>query len=200
MIGLEYVLKLFNMTQQELANKLEIKQQNIDAWIKGKRNIPNKHLPKLVEIFNIPVEYFQKELTDIDKLIIQKEKLKEELKPNIKNYQMTLVFDKDSNEADLDQVPIYDQNEINDIDIEIQKIKALEKLKEAISTLNADYEISTIEQIAMIIKEHGKERLFIDTIDALSHYYNVLPEWVGDPDSDEFVDEFLKLAEKHEKV
>lgn len=75
MIGLEYVLKLFNMTQQELANKLEIKQQNIDAWIKGKRNIPKKHLPKLVEIFNIPQVFFQKELTDIEELQIHKIKI-----------------------------------------------------------------------------------------------------------------------------
>lgn len=75
MIGLDYILKLFNMTQQELANKLEIKQQNIDAWIKGKRNIPKKHLPKLVEIFNIPQVFFQKELTDIEEFEIHKIKI-----------------------------------------------------------------------------------------------------------------------------
>lgn len=34
MIGLEYVLKLWDTTQTELANKLELKQQNIDAWVK----------------------------------------------------------------------------------------------------------------------------------------------------------------------
>ena len=71
MIGLEYVLKLFEMTQQELASKLEIKQQNIDSWIKGKRNIPKKWLPTLAEIFNIPEEYFQKELNYQDKEKIQ---------------------------------------------------------------------------------------------------------------------------------
>ena len=40
MIGLEYILKLWNVTQQELADKLDIKRQNIDAWIRGKRKIP----------------------------------------------------------------------------------------------------------------------------------------------------------------
>ncbi|AVK50651.1 hypothetical protein AXY43_23000 [Clostridium sp. MF28] len=71
MIGLEYVLKLFEMTQQDLADKLEIKRQNIDSWIRGKRNIPKKHLSKLVEIFNIPEKYFQKELDYQDKEKIQ---------------------------------------------------------------------------------------------------------------------------------
>lgn len=75
MIGLEYVLKLFEMTQQELADKLEIKQQNIDSWIKGKRNIPKKWLPILAEIFNIPEKYFQKELIGNDKEKIQFMKL-----------------------------------------------------------------------------------------------------------------------------
>jgi transcriptional regulator with XRE-family HTH domain len=75
MIGLEYILKLFEITQQYLADKLEIKRQNIDSWIRGKRNIPKKYLPTLSEIFNIPVEYLQKEIDDIDKLRLQKIKL-----------------------------------------------------------------------------------------------------------------------------
>lgn len=76
MNGLEYVLKLFEITQQELAEKLGIKQQNIDLWIRDKsRKIPKKHLPKLVEIFNIPEEYFQKELKFYDEEKIQIMKL-----------------------------------------------------------------------------------------------------------------------------
>lgn len=76
MIGLEYVLRLWDITQQELADKLEIKRQNIDAWIRGKRKIPQKHIPRLSEIFKgIPQEYFQKELTDIEKIEIQKIKV-----------------------------------------------------------------------------------------------------------------------------
>lgn len=199
MIGLDYILKLYNITQQELADKLGIKQQNIDLWIRDKnRKIPKKHLPKLVEIFNIPEKYFQKELTDIDKLIIQKGKLERELKPQIKKYQTRLVLSENSEEADLEDIPIYDQKEMNDIEIEIAKVKIVEEIREAMSDLNKDYEIGTIEQIAKLIKHYGKEKVFIDTIDALSHYYDVLPDWVGEPESDEFVEEFLELAERHE--
>lgn len=75
MIGLEYVLKLWDMQQDELAERLGIKKQNINYWVTGKRNIPKKHLPKLVEIFNIPQVFFQKELTDIEELQIHKIKI-----------------------------------------------------------------------------------------------------------------------------
>ena len=75
MVGLEYVLKLWNMQQDELAERLGIKKQNINYWVTGKRNIPKKYLPKLVEMFNIPEKYFQKELTYVEKEKIQFMKL-----------------------------------------------------------------------------------------------------------------------------
>lgn len=80
MNGLEYVLKLYDVTQQELADKLGIKQQNIDLWIRDRsRKIPKKHLPKLVEIFNQSEEVFQKELTDVEQIEIQQKKIRNEL-------------------------------------------------------------------------------------------------------------------------
>ena len=36
MVGLEYVLKLWNMQQDELAERLGIKKQNINYWVTGK--------------------------------------------------------------------------------------------------------------------------------------------------------------------
>lgn len=75
MIGLEYVLKLWDMQQDELAERLGIKKQNINYWVTGKRNIPKKYLPKLAEIFNIPEKYFQKELKYYHKERIQLMKL-----------------------------------------------------------------------------------------------------------------------------
>lgn len=80
MNGLEYVLKLYDITQQELADKLGIKQQNIDLWIRDKnRKIPKKHLPKLENIFKQPEEVFQKELTDVEQIVIQQRKIRNEL-------------------------------------------------------------------------------------------------------------------------
>ena len=39
------------MQHIELAEKLGIKKQNINMWIKGKQNIPKKYLPILEELF-----------------------------------------------------------------------------------------------------------------------------------------------------
>ena len=66
MIGLEYILDIFNMQHIELAEKLGIKKQNINMWIKGKQNIPKKYLPVFENIFNIPGGYFSKELNEIE--------------------------------------------------------------------------------------------------------------------------------------
>ncbi|MEC5272547.1 YdaS family helix-turn-helix protein [Caldifermentibacillus hisashii] len=82
MNGLEYILSLYQVQHIELAEKLGIKKQNINLWIKGKQNIPKKYLPVLEGLFGINRSYFTKELTDIDKLEIQKEKLKQDLKTN----------------------------------------------------------------------------------------------------------------------
>lgn len=71
MIGLEYIINLSKISQREVADTLGIKKQNIDAWISGKRKIPEKHLSKLVEIFKIPKDFFQKELDKIDKIEVQ---------------------------------------------------------------------------------------------------------------------------------
>lgn len=83
MIGLEYMIKLNDITQQEIADKLGIKQQNIDLWIRKTRSIPLKYISKLAEIFvevpevfNGQIERFlQKDLDDMDKIKIQKIKL-----------------------------------------------------------------------------------------------------------------------------
>ncbi|MCM3055130.1 MULTISPECIES: helix-turn-helix domain-containing protein [Bacillaceae] len=39
MIGLEYILELYGMQQIELAEKLGIKKQNINLWIKKTKDL-----------------------------------------------------------------------------------------------------------------------------------------------------------------
>lgn len=75
MIGLEYICKLYKESYNSLAQKLGISRQSINGWIKQTRPIPDKHLPKLAEIFGLSEEYFQKELNDIDKINIQRTKV-----------------------------------------------------------------------------------------------------------------------------
>lgn len=58
------------MQHVELAEKLGIRKQNINMWIKGKQNIPKKYLPILQDIFGLEQKYFSKQLTEIEKLEI----------------------------------------------------------------------------------------------------------------------------------
>ena len=83
MIGLEFILNLYGMQQQELAVKLKIKKQNISLWFNGRQDVSKRHLKTLSEMFNIPQEYFRKELGEIDKLEIQKMKLQTRVQSDI---------------------------------------------------------------------------------------------------------------------
>ena len=66
-IGLEYILTLYEMQHIDLANKLGIKKQNINMWIKGKQKVLKKYLPILEDLFCIDKEYFSKDIDEIDK-------------------------------------------------------------------------------------------------------------------------------------
>ncbi len=71
--GLEYIAFLYNVSFTEIANRVGVSKQTVNSWVKGRRPIADKHLPKLSEMFdNIPKEYFEKELSEIDKLKIQR--------------------------------------------------------------------------------------------------------------------------------
>ncbi|NSB12127.1 helix-turn-helix domain-containing protein [Clostridium beijerinckii] len=93
MIGLEYICKLYEIKHVELAEKLGIKKQNINFWITKKRDIPLKYLPQLANIFNIPSEYFQKELDPRDKEKIQMMKLYETNNEEKLGYRIDKIVD-----------------------------------------------------------------------------------------------------------
>ncbi|WP_212694545.1 YdaS family helix-turn-helix protein [Vallitalea pronyensis] len=126
MIGLEFILWLYNMQHVELAEHLGIKKQNINMWVKRRQNIPKKYLPVLEELFVIDREVFSRELDEIEKLEIQKEKLKNDLEPVItrhdKRYKSGAV-------SDLVDIPIYDKEEINIIERDIEKAKLVTRFK-----------------------------------------------------------------------
>lgn len=91
MIGLEFMLKNSNLSSTELAERLGIKKQNISRWFSGERNIPLKYIPILQDIFNIPEEYFQKELAEIDKFKLQRLKFEQDVK-EIENNTLQIDF------------------------------------------------------------------------------------------------------------
>lgn len=58
------LLKLNNLTQKQLAEKLNIKLQVVNRWVKGKALPTTKSLDKLSSVFNIPVSYFYNEINN----------------------------------------------------------------------------------------------------------------------------------------
>ena len=72
MIGLEFICKLNNIEFKKIAEKLGIRPQTINSWLRNIRKIPEKRLEQLEVIFpHIEKKYFQKELI-INKKVINK--------------------------------------------------------------------------------------------------------------------------------
>lgn len=135
MIGLEYILQATGMQGKELAEQLGINKQNTTLWISGKQKIPKKHLPILERIFKIPQDYFQKELTEIDKLEIQKIKLDQDLSASAVEYEDT-VYDYETGEYINIPQTYYDSGIVEHLrctEEEIQKFKVLKKIDNIIS-------------------------------------------------------------------
>ena len=191
MIGLEYILSLYNMQHIELAEKLGIKKQNINLWIKGRQNIPKKYLPILEDLFGTSPEYFMKELSEIEKLEIQKEKLKKDLKPVIKKHEQQFLVGEVN---DLVEVPIYDKEEINTMERTIEKAKLISRFKEAMDVVENNPYIDTYKLIVELMEKAQHESLVHKTIEALGHYFEILQGSVSTgEEQDEFESEIFEV-------
>lgn len=196
MNGLEYILGLYNIQHIELAEKLGIKKQNINMWIKGKQNIPKKYLPVLEETFKINREYFSKDLTEIDKLEIQKEKLKHEIEPVINNYEEEFSI---GEENDIIKKTIYNKEEINTIERNIEKAKLTQKFKEALDIVDNNPHMESYKIMVELMEKVPYEIILKRTIEALGHYYEVIPNWVSSDDiQDEFEEDIFETFENNE--
>lgn len=194
--GLEYILSLYQVQHIELAEKLGIKKQNINLWIKGKQNIPKKYLPVLEGLFGINRSYFTKELTDIDKLEIQKEKLKQDLKPIVERQKEEFRVDEKSDY--LVKVPVYDKEELNTIERAIEKAKLVERFKQVIDIIDENPYMDTYALIVELLEKAQHEAIFHKTIEALAHYLEVLPEWINsDPEQEEFEREIFEVFDDY---
>lgn len=196
MNGLEYILNLYQMQHVELARRLGIKKQNINLWIKGKQKIPKKHLPVLEKIFGLDASYFTKELTEIDKLEIQKEKLKQDLKPVIE--KMKTEFRVDEENEYLVDVPVYDKEELNEIERAIEKAKLVERFKNTLQAIDEHPYKDTFYLILELLEKAQHEPIFHRTIEALAHYLEVLPDWINsDGAQAEFEEEIFEVFDDY---
>jgi transcriptional regulator with XRE-family HTH domain len=195
MNGLEYILALYNYKHTDLAEQLGIKKQNINMWIKGKQNIPKKHLPKLENIFGIDVSYFNKELSDIEKLEIQKEKLINDLKPVVESSEK--IFTAEEKIAFIEQ-PVYDKEEINKIERDIEKTKLISQFKAQLESAERQPFMETYKLLMALLENAQQEPLFHKTILALAHYLEVVPEKITtDEEQSEFENEIFEVFDEN---
>lgn len=194
MIGLEYILGLYNMQHIELAEQLGIKKQNINLWIKGKQNIPKKYLPKLEELFHVDTGYFTKELDEIERLAIQKEKLKKDLQPIIKSHEHVLSKGGEL----LEEVPVYDKEEINSIERSIEKAGIVKRFKESLEVVDRHPFMDSYRIIIELLEQAGTEAILHKTLQGLAHYLNVLPEDISTGDEQkEFESALFEVLDDH---
>lgn len=195
MNGLEYILNLYSMPHMELAKHLGIKKQNINLWIKGKQNIPKKYLPILEELFGLSQHYFTEELTELSKLEIQKEKLKKELKPLVKDYQKQFMIGEMN---DMVKIPIYNEEEINKIESDIEKAKLVTRFKQLLDVIEDHLFIDTYKLILELLEKRLPEPILHKTVEGLAHYLEVLPDWVSTGvEQDEFESELFEVLDDH---
>lgn len=79
MLGIKYLRMLNELSLQKVADKIGVSKQTASKWENGKV-IPSKRLQQLSELFDIQKEYLQKELNEIDKVEIQKIKVRNDVK------------------------------------------------------------------------------------------------------------------------
>lgn len=160
-IGFEYICNLFGISYTDISDKLKISKQTINSWTSRRRNIPQKYLPVLSKEFRIPEEYFQKELTEIDKINIQKTKLNNEI-----NF--------------IDEVNMFDPetaDEIGNLNFEIKKRQIISKIDESFKNCRTEQEllIKYLDSfLDILFSDDVKDKTAIrDTIGALKKYYGV---------------------------
>lgn len=179
------------MQHIELAEKFGLKKQNINLWIKGKQSIPKKYLPVLEKMFGVNKEYFSKELNEIEKLEIQKEKLKKELNPVIEKYDKQFMV-RETN--DIYEVPVYNKEEMNSIERNIQKAKIVSRFKEALDIIDDNPYMDTYKLITELLSKAQHKAIFHKTVEALAHYLEVLPDRISsDEGQDEFENEIFRV-------
>lgn len=147
MIGIQYILNLYNISQTELSEDLGIAKQNISRWCKGEREISKKYLEVFSKKFNIPIEYFQKELIEIDKLKIQKLKIQNDIDKTTKDNINTDIL-----------------SEIQRLNFEIEEQELLQKIKKTIEyTLKKHdkYDSSRYVNAEKLLNDY---KIFVDRI------------------------------------
>lgn len=132
MKGLEYIASLRGLSITDVGDRLGVARQNVHQWISGARKIPKKYLPVLKEAFELPEEFFDKELTEIDKLKIKSLEFSKEIEKS-KHVISEAIYDHKSKKWVAIEKHHYNENAIEaqrEIDVEIEALEVIGKIKD----------------------------------------------------------------------
>lgn len=147
MIGLTYIRSSFNKSMQNVADRLGISKQTVSKWENGQRPIPEKRLNELADLFNLPLKYFDKELSDIEKYEIECIKLKKKL-GYYEDNEGNKIININSNE----DMKMSMQLEL--IEEKIDSLKVIDKITRIMTFEDLDKNISSTEQVSNIINSY----------------------------------------------
>jgi adenylate kinase len=87
---------------------------------------------------------------------------------------------------------------MNAIERNIEKAKLVSRFKEALEIVDNNPYMDTYKLIIELLEKVQHEVVLHKTIEALAHYYEVLPDWVvSEPEQEEFEDEIFEVFDDH---
>ncbi|MFD2115089.1 helix-turn-helix domain-containing protein [Paenibacillus yanchengensis] len=216
MIGLEYIVKLYNGTYKKLAEKLEITPSTVTDWLSKRRPIPRAKLEALSKLFNLEAEYFQKELTKIEEIELRLDYLNRSSKRD--SFETPDYFtDTDGNEHEYTRSidPYQEEKRMMYDELKIEKIiltlqgdlyhelynpdqgnKAYEILGRVSNVLNESVPNDLdAEQQLQWDRKHDKR---IEALRSMMYFMDITGFAVWDEEEESFHNELFKLLKKQD--
>lgn len=136
MIGLEYIRTTFGDTTTTLSQKLGISNVNISQWENGKKPIPDKRLDELHAIYQIPKNYFSKELSKLEELKVKWIKAHKELEESFVEIEEPIEFDSNMKPTKYATFNRCDENlskHLREIQFKIEVETVIEEVREVVN-------------------------------------------------------------------
>lgn len=173
MIGLTLARELNKITMEELAQKLNITKQSISLWEKD-GNIPLRRQKELSQILRIPENYLTKELSEIDRLIIRKIQIQNDIKDS------TVTVDEDIIDEETGKVITNTQTFItnnsllktlDEINNEIEKLKFKDEIGSSINKSQINQYL--YNKFYLILEDKKVDKVVIQRIlQAIKYFYD----------------------------
>jgi transcriptional regulator with XRE-family HTH domain len=207
LIGLEHIVKEFQLEYKEVAKIIGVSSPTIQDWLKGRRKIPKKRLEQLSKYFGLPEVFFQKELT-----FPERDEIALHYLESISGEEELLVFNEKDEVVGFYKKPtledeiqylrnnIENRKKINKVKVELEQLMDMEELNASTSPfLISKSKVETVDKIGKIMRDAN----------LLNHFEVMVYLWSHDnelggkpikkiaPEYRDFAEDFLGLLEKY---